>query len=146
MPTRCKTIRRMLVVSILLAVTACEDVPDSTEKQVRSEANSPFSEWKQLARALGEEPATPGLIKFNTATASSAPPVSSLVGRLQEKIAADPQNLGHRTLLVQTYAFLGDQRAAEEALSEAIALGADENQLRAQLHAAVQGVSGAASW
>jgi hypothetical protein len=72
-------------------------------------------------------------------TAMQAAPVSSLVGGLEQRLAAQPNDVDGWALLAQSYAFMGDAAAANGAIKNAVALGMDEQALRARVDSALRG-------
>jgi len=66
-------------------------------------------------------------------------PVSSLVGGLEQRLAAQPDDVNGWALLAQSYAFMGDAAAADGAIKKAVALGMDEQTLRARVESALRG-------
>jgi hypothetical protein len=66
-------------------------------------------------------------------------PVSSLVGGLEQRLAAQPNDVDGWALLAQSYAFMGDAAAADGAVKKAVALGMDEQELRARVESALRG-------
>lgn len=62
-----------------------------------------------------------------------AAPVSSLIGGLEERLAASPEDASGWGLLAQSYAFMGDAAAADRAVRKAVALGVNEQELRARI-------------
>lgn len=68
-----------------------------------------------------------------------AAPVSSLVGGLEQRLAAQPNDMDGWALLAQSYAFMGDAAAAEGAVKKAVALGMDEQALRSRVDSAMRG-------
>ena len=66
-------------------------------------------------------PAAPGV---------QAAPVESLVGGLEARLAADPNDAEGWALLAQSYAFTSNEEAVERAVQSAVALGFDEAALR----------------
>jgi cytochrome c-type biogenesis protein CcmH len=68
-----------------------------------------------------------------------AAPVSSLVGGLEQRLAAQPNDVDGWALLAQSYAFMGDAAAANGAVKKAVALGMNEQELRARVDSALRG-------
>lgn len=68
-----------------------------------------------------------------------AAPVSSLVVGLEQRLAAQPNDADGWALLAQSYAFMGDAAAADGAVKKAVALGMDEQTLRARVDSALRG-------
>ena len=73
------------------------------------------------------------------ATPMQAAPVSSLVGGLEQRLAAQPNDVDGWALLAQSYAFMGDAAAANGAVKKAVALGMNEQELRARVDSALRG-------
>ncbi len=71
--------------------------------------------------------------------AAPAAPISSLIGGLQQRLAAHPDDASGWVLLAQSYGFMGDADAAEDAVRKAVALGVDERELRARVDDAMRG-------
>lgn len=65
-----------------------------------------------------------------------APSVESLIGPLEKRLASHPEDAKGWALLAQSYAYVGDDAAAEVALAKAVAAGFDEDELRASVRAA----------
>jgi cytochrome c-type biogenesis protein CcmH len=65
--------------------------------------------------------------------------VSSLVHGLEQRLAAQPDDADGWALLAQSYAFIGDAAAANGAIKKAVALGMDEQALRARVDGAMRG-------
>jgi hypothetical protein len=74
------------------------------------------------------------------ATPMQAAPISSLVGGLEQRLAAQPNDMDGWALLAQSYAFMGDAAAADGAIKKAVALGMDEQALRARVGSAMRGL------
>ena len=70
---------------------------------------------------------------------TQAAPVPSLVGGLEQRLAARPDDVDGWALLAQSYAFMGDAVAADGAIKKAVALGMDEQTLRARVDSAMRG-------
>jgi cytochrome c-type biogenesis protein CcmH/NrfG len=61
---------------------------------------------------------------------SNVAPVASLIGGLEARLAANPDDSKGWALLAQSYSFVGDGEKAEQAMARAIALGFAEADLR----------------
>ncbi|MEO0578877.1 MAG: hypothetical protein AAFZ58_09325 [Pseudomonadota bacterium] len=111
-----------------VSFAACEDAavrdPDDTVTAQHTNNTDP---WADVENAMGVGQSAP------TSKSTSAPPISSLVGRLEARADADPTNEGHWVLLAQTYSHLGRDADAERAINRAIELGVDEASLRSQV-------------
>lgn len=68
-----------------------------------------------------------------------AAPVESLIGGLETRLAAQPNDAGGWALLAQSYAHIANEEASEHALRRAVELGADETALRERVEAAGRG-------
>jgi hypothetical protein len=79
-----------------------------------------------------KEPALtlPPLSSSGTGTAVHAAPVDSLIGGLEKRLAAEPDDSAGWALLAQSYAFVANREGAETAVQRAVALGVDEATLR----------------
>lgn len=69
-------------------------------------------------------------------TSVQAAPVESLIGGLEARLAAEPQDAAGWALLAQSYAFVANREGAETALQRAVALGADEATVRERVRSA----------
>lgn len=86
--------------------------------------------------------AQPALATGASANASQpvqAAPISSLIGGLEQRLAANPDDASGWVLLAQSYSFMGDAAAADGAVKKAVALGVDEQELRARIDDALRG-------
>lgn len=61
---------------------------------------------------------------------SRVAPVESLIGGLEARLAAKPDDANGWALLAQSYAYAADDAGAERAIARAVALGVDESSLR----------------
>ena len=61
------------------------------------------------------------------------------MGGLEQRLAAKPDDVEGWALLAQSYAFMGDAAAANGAVKKAVALGMDEQTLRARVDSAMHG-------
>jgi cytochrome c-type biogenesis protein CcmH len=93
---------------------------------------------ERLAPATGARAPEPDAPADGSAPVQVAP-VSSLVGGLEQRLAAQPDDVNGWALLAQSYAFMGDAAAADGALKKAVALGMDEQTLRARVDSAMRG-------
>ena len=59
--------------------------------------------------------------------------VESLIGRLEARLAAQPNDANGWALLAQSYAYTADDAALERAVKRAVDLGADEASLRERI-------------
>jgi cytochrome c-type biogenesis protein CcmH/NrfG len=79
--------------------------------------------------------------------AMQAESVESLVGRLEARLAAQPNDANGWALLAQSYAYTANEEAGERAIRRAVDLGVDEQSLRERVAVAKRsahaGISGA---
>lgn len=104
--------------------------------------------WPNPSAALVPEARPSSATPVTTAPAPgnpSAGPVSELLGGLEARLAAAPDDAKGWALLAQSYAFVGNDEAAEEALGRAVALGFDEAELRERVNMALHS-PGAPNW
>jgi hypothetical protein len=69
-------------------------------------------------------------------TGVQAASVDSLVGGLEARLAAQPNDAAGWALLAQSYAYTANEEAVERAIRRAAELGADEQQLRERVASA----------
>jgi cytochrome c-type biogenesis protein CcmH len=65
--------------------------------------------------------------------------VESLIGGLEARLAAQPNDAGGWALLAQSYAHIANEEGSEHALRRAVELGSDETALRERVEAAERG-------
>jgi len=78
----------------------------------------------------------PAVSTSGTGAAVQAAPVESLIGGLEARLAAAPDDSAGWALLAQSYAFVANRDGAETALQRAVGLGADEAALRERVQSA----------
>lgn len=101
----------------------------------RTNADS-TDEFLEAARSVDwSEPPTRGA---GTDAGIQADSVASLVGGLEAKLAAQPDDAKGWALLAQSYANLGEIDEAEKAIARAVALGVDEQALRDRVRLATR--------
>ena len=116
--------RLLLAAVATVSLAACHDVavPTHATPQAAAEPGE-VDPWAGVEKAM----------RIDSANAvhdsRSAPPIGELIGRLEARAAAEPDDLGHWQLLAQSYAHMGRDADAARAAGRAIALGADETQL-----------------
>jgi hypothetical protein len=86
-----------------------------------------------VARAAARPPAAPS----NGGQVAS---VESLIGGLEARLAANPNDANGWALLAQSYAYTDDDAALEHAVKRAVELGVDEQSLRERVAGARPGV------
>jgi cytochrome c-type biogenesis protein CcmH/NrfG len=93
-------------------------------------------EWSREAR-VQPAPAVPSAAG-ETGVVTAAP-IAELIGGLETRLTSEPDDVKGWALLAQSYAFVGNAADAERALQRAVALGADELEVRARVQAARRG-------
>ena len=81
-------------------------------------------------------PTLPATSSSATGVSVQAAPVESLIGGLEARLAAEPEDSAGWALLAQSYAFVSNRDGAETALQRAVALGVDESALRDRVRSA----------
>ena len=100
----------------------------------------PSIAWPSADRpSARSSPAADSRPSDDSASPMQAAPISSLVSGLEQRLAAQPNDMDGWALLAQSYAFMGDAAAADGAIKKAIALGMDEQALRARVDSAMRG-------
>jgi len=66
-------------------------------------------------------------------SATPAPPVGDMIGGLEDRLRANPDDLKGWSLLAQSYAFTGRMQEAADAVDRAVVLGADRASLEARV-------------
>jgi len=66
-------------------------------------------------------------------SATTAPPVGDMIGGLEDRLRANPEDLKGWSLLAQSYAFMGRMPEAADAVDRAVALGANRASLEARV-------------
>jgi cytochrome c-type biogenesis protein CcmH/NrfG len=102
-----------------------------TERAAVADAADPLA-WLHTAPLPTLSPAP----SSSTGAAVQAAPVESLIGGLEARLAAAPEDSAGWALLAQSYAFVANREGAETALQRAVALGADEAALRERVQSA----------
>lgn len=70
----------------------------------------------------------------SSADGSRVAPVESLIGGLEARLAAKPDDANGWALLAQSYAYAADDAGVERAIARAVALGVDEQSLRERVN------------
>jgi hypothetical protein len=101
----------------------------------------PSIAWPAPSAATASEAApstarAPAVAAATGSAGKEVAPVGSLIGGLEQRLAAQPNDANGWALLAQSYAFLGNTEAAERAMKRAVALGVDEQTLRARMEGA----------
>lgn len=89
--------------------------------------------------------APPSATATSAAASVQAASVESLVGGLEARLAAQPNDAEGWALLAQSYAFTSNEEAVERAVKHAVALGFDEGSLRERV-AGAQRSAPAVDW
>jgi hypothetical protein len=91
--------------------------------------------WPSEPRAVAP-PMPPPASARSSATGVQAPSVESLVGGLEARLAATPDDAEGWALLAQSYAYTANEEAVERAVRRAVELGFDEAALRERVDTA----------
>ncbi len=83
-----------------------------------------------VPRPVVRAPATP------SADGGRVASVESLIGGLEARLAAQPNDANGWALLAESYAYTADAAAVDRAIARAVALGADEQSLRERVSTA----------
>ena len=117
----------------------------SLDRQRNSRVSPAVAALPSIAWPSSDRPPAGSARTADSAPSSDAPtptqaaPISSLVGGLEQRLAAQPNDVDGWALLAQSYAFMGDAAAANGAIKKAVALGMDEQTLRARVDSAMRG-------
>jgi hypothetical protein len=120
------------VISVSLWIAACavvvwrQDEP-RTDWGGRSDL---VRSLESLAWPRTSAPSPARAVVQPASTGVQAAPVESLVGGLEARLAAEPNDAEGWALLAQSYAFTSNEEAVERAVQRAVALGFDEAALR----------------
>jgi predicted Zn-dependent protease len=117
----------LVALGLWAAAVAVKLYLDRTEAESARVARSGASIAWPIREPL---PTVPSVSASATGTAVHAAPVESLIGGLETRLAAQPEDPAGWALLAQSYAFVSNREGAETALQRAVALGADEAALR----------------
>jgi hypothetical protein len=122
--------------------------PPGRSEQVRSMESLA---WPVPAKSplVAASVAPPAMLASASASASAANgsaigSVESLIGGLEGRLAANPNDANGWSLLAQSYAYTNDDAALERAIQRAVELGVDETALRERVAGARPGPHGAA--
>ncbi|MDH3747741.1 MAG: hypothetical protein OER97_06000 [Gammaproteobacteria bacterium] len=123
----------LLGVSTLWILAACDaSSPSASAEEPESvEANTDIvGEW-----AATQSPSQSDSQMTNDlhAQSSSQPPVADMIAGLEQRLAANPNDLKGWTLLATSYAYVGQMSDARRAKMKAVELGADAEQLERQI-------------
>ncbi len=95
--------------------------------------------WPVAPRSPLVEPTRPGQGAAQPAVSGvKAAPIESLVSGLEARLAAAPNDGNGWALLAQSYAYMADEEAVDNAVKRAVALGVDEQALRERVSRAMQ--------
>jgi cytochrome c-type biogenesis protein CcmH/NrfG len=113
------------------------------DRQLDSAVSPAVAALPSIAWPSGDRPpasvARPAAANTDGSTPTQVAPVASLVGKLEQRLSAQPDDVDGWALLAQSYAFMGDAAAAEGAVKKAVALGMDEQTLRSRVDSALRG-------
>jgi hypothetical protein len=133
------TLRRRNVPNTWSTAAICTALWLTASAVVALRHDEPRTDWggrSELVRSLESLawPAAPAPAAVTTqpqpTAGVQAAPVDSLVGGLEARLAAEPNDAEGWALLAQSYAFTSNEEAVERAVQRAVALGFDEGQLR----------------
>jgi hypothetical protein len=114
----------VIIASVVLFLLHDPAAPEQTSASLSFESIA----WQELKRnPLTTTGPTP---PPRTSSTIEAPPVASLIDGLESRLLHEPDDAKGWALLAQSYAFIGNERAAERALGRALELGMDEQALR----------------
>ena len=123
----------MALAVLLLGLAGCSRHAGSADTQATNNPHAALA-WPQVAGAAEVSP--PGRVG----------PVSSMLEGLLARLEANPDDPKGWSLLAQSYAFVGDAAAAEQAITRAVRLGVDEADLRRRVQAAMRPAPQSANW
>lgn len=147
-PTRSATAGVLLssvLVPLLLVVGGCAQEAGRAQESSHPVLPQESIAWPGLNSTTSAQPGQSGATATPAAPQRVAP-VSTLVQGLRARLEATPEDPKGWALLAQSYAFVGDSEAAEEALGRAVALGFDEADLRERVRMAVSSPAAQPSW
>jgi hypothetical protein len=127
------TIAAAMWVTALAVVWFRHDEPVGRSELVQSLDSLAWPSGQQVARSVAPSTTTPGR---SSTTGMQAGSVESLVGKLEARLAAQPDDAEGWALLAQSYAYTSNEEAVERALRRAVALGVDEASLRERVDGA----------
>lgn len=123
----------LLIAVAMLCLAACENSGTDVTASSRAPVQENVDSWSDVERAMGLAKAQEQPVK--------APPVSSLIARLEQRVLSDSAAADDWVLLAQSYEFTGQPDKAREAAHEAVQRGADEATVRHLLRRAVAGAN-----
>ena len=145
-PTRPATAGVLLssvLVPVLLVVGGCAQEAGRAQESSHPVLPQESIAWPGLNSTPSAQPDQSGA----TATPPQrVAPVSTLLEGLRARLEETPEDPKGWALLAQSYAFVGDSEAAEEALGRAVALGFDESDLRERVRMAVSSPVAQPNW
>jgi cytochrome c-type biogenesis protein CcmH/NrfG len=127
----------------LVGVAAAQWWP-KTAPQGRSELVQSLDSlaWPVAPKSPLVDTTRPGQGAAQSAGAVKAAPVQSLVSGLEARLSAEPNDGNGWALLAQSYAYMADKEAVDNAVKRAVALGVDEPSLRERVNRAMQSAHG----
>ena len=132
-----------LVIAVLLGISACSPGAGPAPPTAVAGPAHPANSASPIA--------WPGTAPVPAPPAAAGPrervaPVSSMVDGLRARLEKSRDDAKGWALLAQSYAFMGNQPGAEEALARAVALGMDEQALRQRIQAAAPRPQPSGDW
>lgn len=135
--------RSAVVFSILVAfIAGAAGILIHARGDAREEPNGKFANtrlsMRELETASSRLPRQGAALRATDSANGDAriASVPSLIGGLEKRLESNPDDARGWALLAQSYAFTGRLDAAERALQRAVALGADETDLRQRVQSA----------
>lgn len=117
----------------LWILTAC-DAPPPSESVAESESMEADLEIVGTWAASQSDPQSDPQVNNDLhARSSSQPPVADMIAGLEQRLAANPDDIKGWSLLATSYAYVGQMSDARNAKLKAVELGADAEQLERQI-------------
>lgn len=124
---------KLMGAGVLMLLAACgADAPSEPDSGPTTRHFEPeLGQVEQWVDAMSATAATP----MSTPNHSVAP-VSEMIGHLERRLEAQPNDLKGWTLLAQSFAFIGQIDNARAAAARAVELGASASEIEQQIQAA----------
>lgn len=125
--------RVILVTSALWVLAACDASPSDSSASETDGAAADIDVVGNWAATQSTSPIDPLTVDELHAQSSSQPPVADMIAGLEQRLAANPDDVKGWTLLATSYAYVGQMSDAQHAKLKAVELGADAEQLERQI-------------
>lgn len=125
--------RILIVVSALWVLAACGESPPDPSVSENESAAADIDVVGNWAAGQSTSPADPLTADELHSQSSSQPPVADMIAGLEQRLAANPDDVKGWTLLATSYAYVGQMSDARNAKLKAVELGADAEQLERQI-------------